>query len=205
MQAVPSAAAEAKPAAAAGQFDFYVLALSWSPSYCAAAGKRANKLQCGPGHHYGFIVHGLWPQAASGRLESCASSEPQRVPAELGRTLYDIMPGMSLIGHEWRAHGTCSGLSQTAYFDLVRKARQRVAVPDTFKRTPPATMAPANVEAAFVAANPGMPKDGIAVACSHDRLQEVRICLTRSLDFTSCGRVEAASCTQPSVSLPAMR
>lgn len=203
MQAGLSVAAEAKPAAA--PVDFYVLALSWSPTYCAEAGKRANKRQCGTGHHYGFIVHGLWPQSDNGRLESCASNEPQRVPAELGRTLYDIMPSMSLIGHEWRTHGTCSGLSQTAYFDLVRKARRRVAVPDTFKQKPPAKTSPSEIEAAFVAANPGLPEDGIAIACKNDRLQEVRICLTRSLDFTSCAKVEASSCTQPSISLPAMR
>ena len=46
-----------------GQFDFYVLALSWSPSFCEAAGERGTppQQQCAA-RPYSFVVHGLWPQ-----------------------------------------------------------------------------------------------------------------------------------------------
>ena len=48
-----------------GKFDFYVLALSWSPSFCEAAKERAPdrtpQAQCSS-RPYHFVVHGLWPQ-----------------------------------------------------------------------------------------------------------------------------------------------
>lgn len=187
----------------AGRFDFYVLALSWSPSYCAAAGARANRRECGGGARYGFVVHGLWPQTGRGHPRACPSRFSSRVPAELGRKYFDIMPGMGLIGHEWRAHGTCTGLDQAAYFRLVRKARETVRVPSGFAAPAPARVIdPDRLEAAFLAANPGMPRDGIAVTCREGRVEDVRICLTRALDFRSCPAVDAASCRRPRVVMP---
>jgi ribonuclease T2 len=46
-----------------GQFDYYVLSLSWSPSFCEASGERGAppQQQCGA-RAYSFVVHGLWPQ-----------------------------------------------------------------------------------------------------------------------------------------------
>jgi len=197
--------AAAQEAAEPGRFDFYVLSLSWSPTYCLEAGERANKRQCGSGSHYGFIVHGLWPQTESGYPESCPSRFPARVPQELGETYYDLMPSMSLIGHEWRTHGTCSGLDQKAYFDLVRQARQSVEVPALFKGGTPDALSPVEIEAAFVEANPGLPKTAIAVACGQSRLEEVRICMTKDLKFRSCSEVDAKSCTLPRVQVPPAR
>ena len=113
------------------------------------------------------------------------------------------MPGMSLIGHEWRVHGTCTGLDQASYFRLVRKAREAVRVPSEFKPAAPArSIDPARVEAAFIAANPGIGRDGIAVTCRDRRIEEVRICLTKSLRFRSCPHVHAAACDRPRASTP---
>ena len=55
---------------APGDFDFYVLSLSWSPSFCEAARERGNtgrsqQVQCG-GRPFSFVVHGLWPQYERG-------------------------------------------------------------------------------------------------------------------------------------------
>jgi ribonuclease T2 len=55
---------------APGEFDFYVLSLSWSPSFCEAASERGNsgrsqQAQCG-GRPFSFVVHGLWPQYERG-------------------------------------------------------------------------------------------------------------------------------------------
>lgn len=67
---------------APGQFDFYVLSLSWSPSFCAGATERAAERgsgggaataqQCGP-RPYSFVVHGLWPQYEKGFPEFAGS------------------------------------------------------------------------------------------------------------------------------------
>src|SRR5260370_8123968 len=52
-----------------GQFDYYVLSLSWSPSFCAAAAERgrgrAGNAQCGA-RPYSFAVPALWPQYHNG-------------------------------------------------------------------------------------------------------------------------------------------
>ena len=187
----------------AGRFDFYVLSLSWAPSFCAAAGGRAKGRECSGNAGYGFVVHGLWPQDQRGYPESCPSRYASRVPFDLGRRYFDIMPGMGLIGHEWRTHGTCSGLDQASYFRLVRKARDAVRVPAEFADTSPArSLDPARIEAAFVASNPGLPGGGIAVTCARGRLAEVRICLTKSLEFRSCPEVDAKACTRTRVSMP---
>src|SRR5262245_33662096 len=52
-----------------GAFDYYVLALSWSPTYCADGGEERNDPQCTlgqKGRPYAFVLHGLWPQYERG-------------------------------------------------------------------------------------------------------------------------------------------
>src|SRR5580692_7150493 len=48
-----------------GAFDYYVLALSWSPEFCHS---HPTKPECVWGK-FGFVVHGLWPQYANGYPE----------------------------------------------------------------------------------------------------------------------------------------
>ena len=109
-------------------FDFYVLSLSWSPSYCEAEGDDANPQQCKAARPYAFVVHGLWPQFERGFPEDCQTDEP-KVSNETLRTLYDLMPSAGLIRHEWTSHGACTGLSQRDYFTVLRAAREKVAIP----------------------------------------------------------------------------
>jgi ribonuclease T2 len=183
----------ATPVAAGGTgFDFYVLSLAWSPTYCETEGAQANRQQCGAGRDLAFIVHGLWPQFERGWPEFCPSDEPQRVPDALVATALDIMPSAGLIGHQWRKHGACTGLSQEDYLHATREAFGRVAVPAAFTSARTAGEAqPDRVEDAFIEANPGLEPDGIAVTCSDGRLGEVRICLTKELAFRSCPEVDA--------------
>lgn len=185
-------------------YDFLVLALTWSPSYCAIEGKDANRQQCAEGRDLGFIVHGLWPQFEKGWPEFCASSGPGRVPNELVRQYLDIMPSAGLMGHQWRKHGSCTGLSQSDYFRLLRMARQRITIPDRFDLlADDIDIAPARLEAVFLADNPGMQADGIAVTCSDRHVSEVRICLTSDLEFRSCRQIDARSCNLATATMPA--
>src|ERR1700728_4191289 len=106
----------------AGQFDFYVLSLSWSPSFCAAAAERGARgagMQCGA-RPYSFVVHGLWPQYDRGFPEYCQVPSP-RLDHEIVSSMLDLMPAPHLIFNEWDRHGTCSGLSPGAYFETIRK------------------------------------------------------------------------------------
>ena len=190
-----------------GQFDFYVLALSWSPSYCAANAEqpfRRPDPQCGP-RPYSFVVHGMWPQYDRGFPEFC-----QQPPPRLGRNIVgamlDLMPSPRLVYHEWDRHGTCSGLSQSAYFDTIRKARAVVKIPPQYlELRSPLTVTPDEVEDAFVAANPGLTREGISVTCGGRRLDEVHICLSRTLQFRDCPEVERRSCRRDRLLMPPVR
>jgi ribonuclease T2 len=184
-------------------FDFYVLSLSWSPSWCIENDPSGRTEQCDPGNSHGFIVHGLWPQNEQGYPEFCRTREPDRVPETLGRTLFDIMPSMGLIGHEWRKHGSCSGLSQKDYFAVIRAARQRVAIPPALQSVAShQRTSAADIETALTTANPGLRTDAMAVTCAAGRVDEVRICLNKDLSFRACGEIDRAGCKVKSLSLP---
>lgn len=185
-------------------YDFFVLSLSWSPSYCAAEGADANRQQCAAGRDHTFVVHGLWPQSETGWPEFCDTPEPARVPDAMVRQMLDLMPSAGLIGHQWRKHGSCAGMSQRDYFTVVRAARERVNVPTRFAQSAQrADLEPDDVEADFIAANPSLPEDGIAVTCDGRFLREVRICLTKNLEFRSCEEVDARACRLPRALMPA--
>lgn len=191
---------------APGQFDFYVLSLSWSPSFCEAAGERgkAPRQQCGA-RPYAFVVHGLWPQYERGFPEFCAVPAP-RLDRAIVSSMLDVMPAPRLIFHEWDRHGTCSGLTARAYFELVRKARAIVKIPPEFiELKAPLTVSPDEVEAAFVKANAGLTQNGISVGCDSKRLREVRICLTRELAFRDCEEINRRACRRERLVMPPVR
>lgn len=189
-----------------GRFDFYVLSLSWSPTYCEAQGADAeDEPQCSRARPYAFVVHGLWPQYERGFPEDCARPAPY-VPNDLVRAMLEVMPSRKLVIHEWRKHGTCSGLGPQGYFDLVRKAKAKVAIPPEFQRLNTYRMvAPADVEAAFRAANPGLEPDMISVDCDSRRLREVRVCMSRELAFRPCPEVDRRACRLGKVAMPPVR
>nr|WP_256435698.1 ribonuclease [Agrobacterium sp. AGB01] len=187
-------------------FDFYVLSLSWSPSYCASSEGAGNRQQCGTNRRYGFVVHGLWPQNENGYPQFCSSSEPERVPDALGRSMFDIMPSMGLIGHQWRKHGSCSGLSQKDYFAATRAAFDAVKLPPTISQGQNnQTISADGLEKAFIAANPRMSQHGISISCDGGRFEEVRICLTQDLQFRACQQVDSQGCQTKQMTIPPIR
>jgi ribonuclease T2 len=189
-----------------GQFDFYVLSLSWSPSFCEAAGERGTppQQQCGA-RPYSFVVHGLWPQYERGFPEFCQQPAP-RLDRNIVSSMLDLMPAPRLIYHEWDQHGTCSGLAAQAYFDLVRKAREAVKIPDVYT-APRATLtvAPGEVEEAFVKANPGLSRAAISVTCGSTRLSEVRVCMGKDLKFRDCNEIDRRACRRDKLIMPPVR
>jgi ribonuclease T2 len=190
-----------------GKFDFYVLSLSWSPSYCAATHERYTRnegIQCGA-RPFAFVVHGLWPQYEHGFPENCQIPAP-RLYRGIVSAMLDVMPAPRLIYNEWDRHGTCSGLSPRAYFDTVRKARSAVKIPDQFvELQAPLDVTPAAVEEAFTKANPGLRAEGMAIECDHRRLTEVRICLSKELQFRDCPEIMRRSCKRDQVVMPPVR
>jgi ribonuclease T2 len=192
-------------AASADDFDFYVLSLSWSPSWCASHDRDGSTAQCDGRRAYAFIAHGLWPQNERGWPEYCSSSEPERVPQQLATTLYDIIPSAGLAGHEWRKHGTCSGLTQRVYFETLRAAYRKIKLPPTiFDGRMQRRLAADDIESLFVRANPGLKTDSIAVNCENGQLSEIRICMTKSLTFRACAEVDKNACRARMMNVPAL-
>ena len=188
----------------AGKFDFYVLSLSWSPSFCDMAGDRAGKRsECGE-RPYSFVVHGLWPQYENGFPKSCLVPAP-RLPRNIMESMLDLMPAPRLVYHEWDQHGTCSGLSPAAYFDKVRKARAAVKIPPQYiDLKTELRVNPEDVKDAFIRSNPGLTASSIAIDCDN-RLREIRICLSKDLTFRDCPEISRRSCRRDEVIMPPVR
>jgi len=188
--------------AVSGQFDYYLLSLSWSPSYCLT--HQEDQVQCGS-KGYGFVVHGLWPQYASGGYpQNCAT--PNTLTPEARRVGNSLYPSPKLVEHEWQRHGTCSGVDAINYFRTVDRAAAAVQVPAALQAPPnEQSLSAAQILAAFHAANARMPENGLIVACSRGELAEVRVCLDRNLAQMACGRGVRTTCPSAAVSVPASR
>lgn len=198
----PPAPPPASHADQAGVFDYYVLSLSWSPTFCLT---HRDNVQCDRHKGYGFALHGLWPQYARGGYPQDCDTRDRLTPeaVQFGLTIY---PSPNLIDHEWPKHGTCSGLNALDYFKLSDGARTGIKIPPPLES--PATARPmtaAQIGSAFVAANPGMPSKSVVVACSGPSLSEVRVCLSRDLRPVACGKGVTNSCRGGPIRIPAVR
>src|SRR5579864_5563265 len=163
-----------------GAFSYYMLVLSYAPDFCAEPGGNKDPRECGTGRHIGFVVHGLWPQSDAGRgPENCGSARP--VSQDIINSTLPYIPSESLIQHEWKAHGTCSGLDSASYFSLLRKARDSIKIPDDLKQPGQnVQLSQTDIQSKMAAANPSFTSDSFRVSCYHDsNLQEVRICLNK--------------------------
>jgi ribonuclease T2 len=179
----------------AGDFDYYVLAVSWTPAWCAAEGDARRDVRCDRGSGIGWGLHGLWPQNERGWPSWCRT--PHRDPtraetAAMGR----FMGSSGLAWHQWQKHGRCSGLSAQDYFLASARAMGRLTLPPLFERIEQPLDLPARVvEDAFLEANPSLARDMITVTCRSGAIHEVRLCLTRDLVPRRCGRDVIRDCT----------
>lgn len=137
-------------------FDYYVLALSWEPAFCET---RPSKPECTSQTEArfdaaNFILHGLWPNRNNDpnhtlgycdvpqnqiRLDEAGDwcdLPPLGLSAGVAQTLDTTMPGTQscLQNHEWYKHGTCTGLSADAYYDLGNQLAQKFSQTE-FNRT----------------------------------------------------------------------
>ena len=189
----------------AGEFDYYVLSLSWTPSWCALEGDDRASPQCDPGQGYGFTLHGLWPQYDEGWPSFCPSAERPPTRGQTG-AMVDIMGSSGLAWHQWRKHGTCTGLSAEDYFRLSRLAYETVARPSLLRRLEQTVRLPAEViEEAFLEENPALADEMMTVTCRSGHVQDVRICLTRGLEPRECGADVERDCSLRDAIFPPMR
>ncbi len=185
----------------AGIFDYYLLSLSWSPTFCLM---HPDNEQCS-GKGYGFVLHGLWPQYARGGWPQSCPPLTQLNQEERARGL-TLFPTEKLLKHEWSKHGTCSGLGAMGYLDAADKALAKVQIPETLQ---PSTSV-RYYEAAEIAqqirqSNPGITANGVAVLCSGPELSEVRVCLGKDLAFADCGKGVKTQCRSGQIRVPPIR
>jgi ribonuclease T2 len=188
----------AQPATAknelAGEFDYFVLSLSWSPNWCAIEGDAKRSPQCAEKSGHGWIMHGLWPQFHRGYPSFCRTVER---PPSRGMTsaMADIMGTSGLAWHQWKKHGSCTGLSAQDYYALSRRAYALIERPAIFRKLDRSVRLPASVvEDAFLKSNPAIKADGITITCRNNRIQEARICLSRQLTPVPCGQDVIRDC-----------
>lgn len=189
----------------AGQFDYYVLALSWSPSWCRAEGDDRDAAQCDVGRNSDFVVHGLWPQHEQGWPQDCrtAARDPSRRDSA---AMADLMGSSGQAWYQWKKHGRCSGLSGQGYFAATRAAADMITIPVVFEDLArDIALPPSVVEDAFIEANPALGRDGITVTCRSGALQEVRICLTRDLAPRDCAADARRDCSRGEILMEQVR
>jgi ribonuclease T2 len=185
-------AVAADRASIAGEFDYYVMSLSWSPQYCASS-DDPDENQCGA-RRYSLVVHGLWPQYDNGGFPQACSAE-RAVPQAIVDSMLDIMPSKTLIQHEWDKHGTCSGLSVENYFRLTRQIYNTISIPNKYKQ--PTDYIITNVrdlESDLIGLNPNLDGSKIAVDCTGRFLQEIRVCYDKNNQPRVCGRKVSDKC-----------
>ena len=187
----------------AGEFDYYVAALSWSATWCDLEGAARGEPQCDAGAGITFVLHGLWPQFEDGYPSYCRTVERDPSRGETA-VVADVFGGAGAAFYQWKKHGRCSGLSARDFYAKARRVREGVRIPAVFARVNKRLQVPASViEGAFVEANPGFAPDMVTVTCRDGMVAEVRLCLTRDLAPRSCAADARRDCRlQDAVLLP---
>ncbi len=112
-------------------FDFYLLALTVEPAFCEDGNQRigqCRRLTRAAFEQTPLVLHGLWPERRRrGDYPRDCPGPRLQLDRETTAQLQRWMPGASegLDRHEWRTHGTCSGLDDDRYFQLAIANVQR--------------------------------------------------------------------------------
>lgn len=190
----------------AGDFDYYVMSLSWSPNWCATDGQGRNAAQCRQGSGASFVLHGLWPQYDAGGYPSYCRTGTRDPSRSQSAAMVDIMGSDGAAWYQWKKHGRCSGLSASDYYTTARKAFGAITIPDVLEHLDRDVKLPASVvEDAFIEANPRLNRDEITVTCAQGRIDEVRICLNKDLSPRPCGQDTIRDCKMSNALMEGVR
>lgn len=180
-----------------GQFDYWVLALAWSPQYCY---DHRQEPQCT--HVYNFVVHGLWPQHETGGApKNCTDVE--RVQMPLLSRMKPVMPSHTLIQQQWQKHGSCSGLDAENYFLTIERVHRSLTIPAEYhdlKKDFPTTVE--EIESVFAKSNPGLSPEKMALQCTGRFLKEIRVCYDKAFQPRECGEEVRDHCGERVVLRP---
>ncbi len=186
------------PASAAAT-DRWVLSLTWSPEACALLGQHDDHGPCVPSR--GLLVHGLWPYGDAGYPADCPPRDGP--PPALVERVQTVLPGEGQVDRQWQARGTCSSLSAQAYFEQLEAAAAQFQWPESFMRSRAnQRISKSQLEKAFVAMNPSLTPESIAIECRSHYLTEVRLCLSDALVPQACGEQVGDVCERELIIRP---
>lgn len=166
----------------------YTLAASWSPEYCKISGEKGS-LQCsGRNGRFGFVLHGLWPEAAKGPPPQWCAVSPRPSPEVLRRNLC-MTPAPALLEHEWAKHGSCMTRRPETYFKVSGILWRSIAWPDPDRLSRKDGLTAGDLREAFLIANPGWTREQVGIHASRTGwLREVRLCYGRDFLPRACDR-----------------
>ena len=173
----------------------YTLALSWSPEFCRTRARDPGQaMQCsGDSGRFGFIVHGLWPEAASGRPPQWCALTPRPSAATLRANLC-MTPSAQLLEHEWAKHGSCMVKQPDEYFKIASILWHSLRLPEMERLSRQPDLTAGDLRKAFVALNPGWRSDAIAVDSGRSGwLREIKLCYGRDFLPQACPRGQSGA------------
>ena len=179
----------------------YTLAASWSPDYCKTKGDTASMQCSGRQGRFGFVLHGLWPEAARGPYPQwCGQASPPS--PNLLRQHLCMTPSARLLAHEWAKHGTCMARSPAQYFKVAAILWRSIQWPDADRLSRREGLTARDVRRAFVAANPDWREDQVALDLGRNGwLRGVRLCYSRRFLPTRCERSRMGASDATSVKI----
>lgn len=164
----------------------YTLAASWSPNYCKMQ-RDTRSMQCAKENgRFGFILHGLWPEASGGRSPQWCASQPSPAPQVLRYHLC-MTPSPNLLAHEWAKHGSCMAKSPAQYFRVSAILWRSIQWPDADRLSRKRDLTAGDFRDDFVTANRGWPRKAIGLDVSRTGwLREVRLCYRKDFRPRPC-------------------
>jgi ribonuclease T2 len=166
----------------------YSLAVSWSPEFCRQDRDPASVQCSGRNGRFGFVLHGLWPEAPAGPPPQWCALTPRPQPETVRQALC-ATPVPWLIEHEWAKHGSCMAQSPEAYWGIARHIWARFRWPDADRLSLRPGLTVGDLREGVALANPGLPRASIGVVLSGQGwLRELRICHNRQYRPAACPR-----------------
>lgn len=164
----------------------YTLAASWSPEFCK---NDRGSMQCsGRQGRFGFVLHGLWPEARVGPPPQWCAMTPRPSPELIRRNLC-MTPVPWLLEHEWAKHGSCMTRTPEAYFRTASILWRSLRWPDADRLSRKDGLTVGDLREAFVLANPEWRREMIGVELSRNGwLRELRLCYGRRFMPEACPR-----------------
>jgi ribonuclease T2 len=166
----------------------YTLAASWSPEYCRNPRDRGSMQCSGANGRFGFVLHGLWPDARQGPPPQWCAVNPRPSPELIRRNLC-MTPVPWLLQHEWAKHGSCMVKTPEAYFRVSGILWRSLRWPDADRLSRQQGLTVGDLRRAFLAMNPDWRRDQVGVLLGRNGwLREVQLCYGRDFLPQACPR-----------------